>query len=121
MTAERIESGTPEGDLLGFSGDLFSGWLEQTGDDRLYLHYIISRRKNEGNTQRLLCHWLARGYDLRVVMPRPIMRHILGKFGFVPAWEFLPGHYEYPVEVWFRPWPRPGILTVAEAVTAPRG
>lgn len=102
MTAERIESGTAEGDLLGFSGDLFSGWLERTVEGRLYLHCIISRNRNEGNTQELIRHWLALGYDLRVVMPRPIMRHILGKFGFVPSWEFIPLHYEYPVEVWCR-------------------
>jgi hypothetical protein len=102
VAAERIESGTAKGDLLGFSGDLFSGWLERTGDGRLYLHCIISRKKNEGNTQGLIRHWMSLGYDLRVVMPRPIMRHILGKFGFEPSWEFIPVHYEYPVEVWCR-------------------
>ena len=121
MTAGRIESGTPEGDLLGFSGDLFSGWLEQDSDDRLYLHYIISRRKNEGNAQRLIRHWIALGYDLRVVMPRPIIRHILKKFRFVPAWEYLAGHYEYPVEVWYRPRPRGGFDPLPEPVTAVRG
>jgi len=92
-----------EGDALGFSGTLFSGWLELENATRIYLHYIISRRKNEGNTQGLLKRWLLEGYDLRVVMPRPIMRHILSKFGFVPSYEFLPDHYEYPVEVWREP------------------
>ena len=101
ITAQRIETGTPDGDAMGFSGDLFSGWLESE-DGRLYLHYIISRHKNEGNTKRLILIWLARGYDIRIVMPRPIMRHIIKKFGFEPSYEFLPGHYEHPVEVWCR-------------------
>ena len=102
MTVRRIETGTPEGDALGFSEDLFSGWLEMMDEQRLYLHYVISRRKNEGNVKTLIQGWLTMGYDLQVVMPRPIMRHILEKFGFAPSYEFLPDHYEYPVEVWCR-------------------
>ena len=102
VTVRRIETGTPEGDALGFSEDLFSGWLEMVDEKRLYLHYIISRRNNEGNVQALILSWLTIGYDLQVVMPRPIMRHILGKFGFTSLYEYLPDHYEYPVEVWCR-------------------
>jgi hypothetical protein len=103
VISKRIETGTVDGDALGFLEELFSGWLEMNDDKKIYLHYIISRHKNEGNTQGLLSRWLFEGYDLRVVMPRPIMRHILSKFGFVPSYEFLPDHYEYPVEVWCRP------------------
>jgi hypothetical protein len=73
-----------------------------TDDQRLYLHYVISRRRNEGNAQLLLRRWLDYGYDIRVVMPRPVMRYILEKFGFVVSYEYLPEHYEYPVEVWCR-------------------
>ena len=29
---KRIETGTPEGDALGFTEDLFSGWLELYDD-----------------------------------------------------------------------------------------
>ncbi|MDD1683908.1 MAG: hypothetical protein LUO98_08760 [Methanoregula sp.] len=103
MTAQRIESGTADGDALGFTGDLFSGWLERESGNRLYLHYIISRRRAEGNTQALIRSWLDRGYDVRVVMPRPVMQHIMKKFGFVPSLEYLPDQYEDKVEVWFRP------------------
>lgn len=102
MTIRRIETGTPEGDALGFSGNLFSGWLEMVDDQWLYLHYVISRRKNEGNIQALFRNWINLGYDLRIVMPRPIMRHIGEKFGFSPVYEYLPSHYENPVEVWYR-------------------
>jgi hypothetical protein len=42
-------------------------------------------------------------------MPRPIMRHIIRKFGFAPSYELLPGHYEYPVEVWARAGIRHGL------------
>jgi hypothetical protein len=51
MHVQHIETGTPEGDALGFSADLFSGWLEMDNDNRLYLHYIISRIRSKGNVQ----------------------------------------------------------------------
>jgi hypothetical protein len=103
MTATRIETGTPQGDRLGFSEDLFSGWLEMEAGNRLILHYIISRHKNEGNTQALIQQWLNEGYDVRVVMPRPIMQHILKKLRFVPEHERFPDQYEDTVEVWHHP------------------
>jgi len=103
MKAKRIETGTPEGDALGFFEDLFSGWLEIQDNHCLYLHYIISRKKNEGNTQALIRRWLSEGYDVRVVMPRPVMQHILGKFQFIPSKEYFPDQYEDMVEVWCRP------------------
>jgi hypothetical protein len=103
MTAQRIETGTKDGDALGFTGDLFSGWLERENGNRLYLHYIISRQRDEGNVQALIRGWLDRGYDVRVVMPRPIMQHIVKKFGFVHSWEYFPDQYEDRVDVWYRP------------------
>ncbi|MDP3396634.1 MAG: hypothetical protein Q8S57_08245 [Methanoregula sp.] len=103
MTAQRIETGTHASDTLGFSEQLFSGWLEMYEDNRLYLHYIISRNRNEGHTQALLHRWLSEGYDVRVVMPRPIMQHILKKFQFAPSSERLSDHYDDDVEVWCRP------------------
>ena len=103
MTVQRIETGTQASDTLGFSERLFSGWLEMYEDNRLYLHYIISRDRNEGHTQALLHRWLSEGYDVRVVMPRPIMQHILKKFQFVASSERLSDHYEDDVEVWYRP------------------
>jgi hypothetical protein len=103
MTAQRIETGTPEGDALGFSEDLFSGWLEMEAGNRLILHYIISRHRNEGNTQALIRQWIIEGYEVRVVMPRPVMQHILKKFRFVPTAGWFPDQYEDRVEVWYRP------------------
>jgi hypothetical protein len=103
MSAQRIESGTPDGDALGFFASLYSGWLEIRENHRLYLHFIISRKKNEGNTQALIRQWLAQGYDVRVVMPRPIMQHILRKLQFIPSRESLPDCYEGIVEIWSRP------------------
>jgi hypothetical protein len=102
MSSTRIETGTPQGDALGFSEDLFTGWLETRDDNRLYLHYIISRSRNEGNTQALLRQWLLDGYDVRVVMPRPIMQHILKKHHFISSREYFPDQYEDEVEVWIQ-------------------
>lgn len=101
--AHRIDSGTPEGDALGFVESLYSGWLEVRQHRQIYLHFIISRYKNRGNTQALLNQWVAKGYDVRVVMPRPIMQHILQKLQFVPAMEYIPEWYEGMVECWRRP------------------
>lgn len=102
MTAHRIETGTREGDALGFTEDLFSGWLEMEAGNRLILHYIISRHKNEGNTQALIRQWLTGGYEVSVVMPRPVMQHILQKFRFIPGTGRFPDQYEDAVEVWHR-------------------
>lgn len=115
MTAQRIETGTPEGDALGFSEELFSGWLEREADNRLILHYLISRQKNEGNTQALIRQWLEEGYDVRVVMPRPIMQHILRKFRFVPGHGKFPNQYEGTVEVWHRQGGCPGHQGIANS------
>ena len=103
MHANRIESGTPEGDALGFVESLYSGWIEIRDNHLLYLHFIISRYKNEGNTQALIRRWIMQGYDVRVVMPRPIMQHILQKLHFVRAEESLPEWYEGIIECWRRP------------------
>lgn len=102
MTKKRIETGTSEGDALGISANLFSGWLELYEDCRLYLYCIISLYKNEGNTQHLLRRWISDGYDVRVVKPSSIMQHILRKFGFEQFHEHLPDHYDDEVEVWRR-------------------
>ncbi|MGB7788236.1 hypothetical protein [Methanoregula sp.] len=102
MTATRIETGTPDGDALGFTEDLFSGWLKRE-ENRLCLHYIISRVKTEGNVQRLIRRWLDEGYQVSVVMPRPIMQHILKKFQFTPSIEYFPEDYMDNVEVWYCP------------------
>jgi len=103
MQAHRVESGTPEGDALGFVDSLYSGWLELKDNQLLYLHFIISRYKNHGNTQALLRQWIAWGYDVRVVMPRPIMQHILSKLQFMPSAESFPEWYDGIVECWRRP------------------
>jgi len=100
---QRVETGTLTGNTLGFTEELFSGWLELYEDSRVYLHYIISRHKNEHHTQQLLESWIDNGYDVRVVLPRPIMKHILTKYGFESSSEFLPEHYDEEVEVWKRP------------------
>ncbi len=98
----RIETGTSDGDILGFTEDLFSGWLELYNDSRLYLYYIISRCKNEGNTRKLIRRWISEGYDVRIVKPSSIMKHILGEFGYVESFEDLSRHYDHEVEVWYK-------------------
>lgn len=102
MNVQRIESGTPDGDALGFFDSLFSGWLEIRENRQIYLHFIISREKNKGNTQALLQRWLHQGYEVCVVMPRPIMQHILKKMDFIPSMESLPEWYDGLIECWHK-------------------
>lgn len=52
--------------------------------------------------EALISSWLDQGYDMRVVMPWPVMQHILQKFGFVPSLKYFQDHYVDPVEVWYR-------------------
>jgi hypothetical protein len=47
--------------------------------------------------------WLAEGFDVRVVMPRPVMQHILRKLLFVSVKESIPEHYGGEVDIWRRP------------------
>ena len=97
----RIETGTPAGDQFGFTEELFSGWLEYNSENNIiYLHYIISRKKNEGNVTALIRKWLNEGYCVTVVMPRPIMQHILRKLRFEKSFEMFPDQYAEEVEVW---------------------
>lgn len=97
----HIETGTPNGDQFGFTEDLFSGWLEYNPENNIiYLHYIISRKKNEGNVTALIYRWLVDGYNIHVVMPRPIMQHILRKLFFEKSFEIFPNQYAEEVEVW---------------------
>jgi len=119
MTKKRIETGTSEGDALGFSADLFSGWLELCDDCRLYLYCIISRHRNEGNARNLIRRWISDGYDVRVVKPSVIMQHILSKFSFEQFHEYLPDHYDDEVEVWrrgFTPYAAKSVIRPASRV-----
>ena len=118
MNVQRIETGTVAGDALGFVANLYSGWLELKDHRRLYLHFIISRNKNRGNTQALISDWIAQGYDVRVVMPRPIMQHILRKLQFVPSFEPLPDWYDGLVEIWRRRTP-PALRKTRKAENEP--
>lgn len=96
----RIEAGTPEADLLGFSEKHFSGGIELHDDRRLYAHGLITKDENAGNTRNLIIYWILRGYDVRVVRPRPEIQLILQKFCFVPLYEFLPANDDVNTVVW---------------------
>ncbi len=46
----RIETGTADADLLGFSEKLFSEWIEDDDERWFSVHCHISKNKNAGNT-----------------------------------------------------------------------
>ena len=66
--------------------------------NRLILHSLISRYRNEGIIQALIRQWLIEGYHVR-----PVMQHLLKKFRFVPTLERFLNQYEDQVEIWYRP------------------
>ena len=92
------------GEILGFRYDLFYGTLEILEDGRLYLYYISSKSPMEGNTTRLLQHWIYMGFDVHVVRPCPEMQRIIDRLGFVEDFETLPHRYktERNINVWHK-------------------
>jgi hypothetical protein len=90
------------GEILGFRDDLFHGTIEILEDGRLYLYYISSKSPMEGNTTRLLQHWIYMGFDVHVVRPCPEMQRIITRLGFEEQFEELPHRYqsERNINVW---------------------
>jgi hypothetical protein len=98
----EIRAGTRLGEILGFREELFYGTMEILEDGRLYLYYISSKEPMEGNTTRLIQHWIDMGFEVRIVRPCPEMQRIIGRMGMVEHIEELPHRYraERNINVW---------------------
>ena len=92
---------TPIARKLGFTSNLFSGYLWKKGDF-IYISFIISLRPGEGNFRRLLKNIEKFGYGIKVPTPLARMKSILIKHGFRPTMEYAPEFEEF-VEVWVKP------------------
>jgi hypothetical protein len=97
MIIERgltVNTGDVLAEILGMREDLFFGWFELYCDGRLYLHYVNSLMPGQGNTSRLIDHWLYMGFDVHVVRPGDIMKHILEKRGFLITYQEIIGYHD---------------------------
>jgi hypothetical protein len=98
----EIRAGTRLGEILGFTEELFYGFIEIIDDGRLYLYYISSKDPKMGNTTRLIAKWVKMGFDVHVVRPCPEMQRIITRQGFEEYEEELPHRYrtERHINVW---------------------
>jgi len=103
MKDGMIELGTPEGMEIGFTNDLFEGWLWKKGR-YIWISMIISKRPNAGNVERLFRNIQKGGFGIKVPTPLGTMVHILQKVGFKQTLEMitLPRRSQYELEVWIK-------------------
>jgi hypothetical protein len=86
------DAGSALAKALGFNDKLFHGWIEvcedrKTDREIIYLHYINSRIRRQGNVTRLIKKWIECGFDVRIVRPEPEMINIIEPMGFVEFFE----------------------------------
>jgi hypothetical protein len=98
----KLESGDKLAELLGFREDLFYGWLEIYTDGRLFLHYISSNVAGQGHVKRLIGQWIQMGFNVHLVRPNDVMRHIAEEYGMKEYFEDIDG-YVGAVSIWRRP------------------
>ena len=90
-----IPLGSPAANELGFTADLFDGYLWRVGQ-AVYISFIISLLPGKGNLSRLFNAIEAHELQIAVPTPFPHMQAILERKGFVP-------HYDDDCEVWQKP------------------
>lgn len=83
-----IELDSDFGKKLGFTSDLFKGWLGES-DNYIYISCIISLYPGQGNLSRLFDSILKLGYGIKVPTPFGAMKAILNKKGFAETEEWF--------------------------------
>lgn len=86
---------------IGFTSDLFKGWLWKVGD-QIYISMIESLHEGKGNMSRLFASIEAAGYRVTVPTPLAKMRKILLHMGFRQYVEFS-DELKCEVDVWRKP------------------
>ena len=93
-----IEVDSEFGEQIGFVRDRFSGWLWKT-DDYIYISFIESKKRGQGNLKALFDNILKQEYGIKVPTPMGLMQRIVQKQGFKQTEEDRGGEY---VEVWVK-------------------
>ena len=104
MDAKAMQDGqitldSEYGKELGFTSDLFFGYLWKTGD-RITISFIESRHQGKGNLSALFSRIETKGFRVAVPTPLGHMEAILLKKGFSPVLEN--DDMMGAVEVWMR-------------------
>jgi hypothetical protein len=77
----KIDPSDPIGESLGFTSDLFDGYLWKKGPD-IYVSFIASRHEGRGNVRGLLDRLESTGLTVKVPTPFARMRMICEKRGY---------------------------------------
>ena len=73
--------------ILGYLyKDKFDGYLFKKNKD-IYISFIFSRNKRNGNLTQLFNNILNKGFNIKVPIPFPLMQLILNKKGFIKTIE----------------------------------
>lgn len=95
-----IEPSSERGKELGFTSDLYDGYLWEESPDSIIVSLIVSKKPHQGNVRRLLDTLESIYPKVRVPTPSARMRHILERRGYTQGSEETPmGACEY----WYRP------------------
>lgn len=86
---------------IGFTSNLFDGWLWKTGQ-RITISFIESKIEGKGNLSKLFNNIESLGYKVAVPTPFRRMQSILEKKGFVPHIEECKEMGDC-VEIWEKP------------------
>lgn len=81
-----IEPDSPLAEKIGFTSNLFEGYLWIINND-LYISFIVSKNPKKGNFSRLLETIEKQGYTIKVPIPLGKMKSILEKKRFNPTYE----------------------------------
>lgn len=95
-----IEPESDEAMGLGFTGDLFDGYLWHK-PKAIVISLIISKRPGQGHFRHLVHNILERGLDVHVPTPVGKMEAIVRHMGFVQAFE-PDDYFGGTVEVWVK-------------------
>ena len=96
-----IHLDTPLAKELGFTSDMFEGWLGKD-DEYIYISFIESLQPGQGHLSELFDNILKLGYGIKVPTPFAHMKAIITKKGFRETTEpFAPeANIMDPCEVW---------------------
>ena len=98
MEDGQIEPGSERGDLLGYSADVFAGWLWKR-DGAVIISFIHVLQPGQGHFKAIVSRILESGCAVQIPTPMGLMELIVRKWGFTQAHVFDETYGEH-VEVW---------------------
>lgn len=100
MPDGKIDPDSQAGQQIGFSADLFEGYLWKQGN-RVLISLLVSLSPRRGHLMGLFNAIEAAGFNVAVPTPLGAMQGILASHGFIKTTEVDAAMG--PVDVWVRP------------------